>query len=1041
MQLPEICIKRPVFATVLSLIILLIGLISYTRLSVREYPRIDEPVVSVSTTYRGASAEVVESQVTKPLEDSLAGIEGVELMTSQSRSERSQINVRFKLSRNPDSAAADVRDKVARVRGRLPDTVDEPVIAKVESDSQPIIYLAVQAGSLTPLEASDYVARYIKPRMSVLPGAADVRIFGERQVSMRINLDRTRLAGYRLTVQDVEDAIRRQNAEIPAGRIESQAREFTVVAETDLSTAEQFQSIVIANVGGYPVRIRDVGTAVVGAIDERTISRFNGQPSLNIGVIKQAVANPLELSNAVRAEVEKINPNLPQGMKLIVAYDTSVFIDRSIKSVFTTIGEATVLVLLIIFVFLRSLRATLVPLVTIPVSLIASFGLMYAFGFTINTLTLLAFVLAIGLVVDDAIVMLENIVRHVEHGMKPFDAALKGSKEIGFAIVAMTLTLAAVYVPLAFATGRTGKLFVEFALTLAGAVLVSGFTALTLSPMMASRMLQGEGENGHGAFYLAGERVLRAVDARYRSTLALALRAKAAVAVGAFVVFVAAVGLFLLLPQETAPKEDQGFLMAMGIAPQGATVAYTDKYAHQIEGMLMKLPDQQRVFQIVGFPDVTTTIGFTMLKDWDERTVNKSALKASNDLSGALFFGVPGVMAFSMTPPPLGSDDFLGKPVNVVVQSTGTWEELDATVRKLMAKMATNPNFQSVESDLKLDKPQLKLDVDRDKVAAVGTDVATVGHTLETLLGGRNVTRFKKGSEQYDVVVQVEDAARRTPGDLSNIFVRGGDGQMVQLSNLVTAQETIAAKQLNHFNKLRSAQVSAQLAPGYPLDKALKWMDQAIAEVAPGTPYDLAGQSREFRESSSDFVLIMLLAFGFIYLVLAAQFESWVDPLVILGGSVPLAFFGALLMLNIANFGSLHGWWDTTGSINVYTKIGLVTLVGLIAKHGILIVEFANQLQEQGRSKAEAVLEAAALRLRPILMTTGAMVLGALPLALASGAGAEARNQIGWVVVGGMSIGTVFTLFVVPVIYLLLGRVHKHAAEVAHPVVAETVPG
>ncbi|MEP7206266.1 MAG: efflux RND transporter permease subunit, partial [Casimicrobiaceae bacterium] len=480
MQLPEICIRRPVFATVLSLIILLVGMISYTRLSVREYPRIDEPVVSVSTTYRGASAEVVESQVTKPLEDSLAGIEGVEIMTSQSRSESSRINVRFSLKRDPDSAAADVRDKVSRARGKLPDTADEPIIAKVEADSQPVIYIAVEAGEQSALDASDYVKRYVQPRLSVLPGAADVRVFGERQVSMRVNIDRTRLAAYRLTVQDVEDAIRRQNAEIPAGRIESQAREFTVVAETDLRSPEQFNSIIVANVGGYPVRIRDIGNAEIGPVNERSISRYNGKPSLNIGVIKQAVANPLELSQAVRAEVAKINEGLPPGMKLIVSYDTSVFIDRSIQSVFHTIGEAILLVVLVIFFFLRSLRATIIPIITIPVSLVGAFGLMYAFGFTVNTLTLLAMVLAIGLVVDDAIVMLENIFRHVEEGMPRRQAAIQGAREIGFAIVAMTLTLTSVFAPLAFATGRTGRLFIEFALTLAGAVLVSGFMALTL---------------------------------------------------------------------------------------------------------------------------------------------------------------------------------------------------------------------------------------------------------------------------------------------------------------------------------------------------------------------------------------------------------------------------------------------------------------------------------------------------------------------------------------------------------------------------------
>ncbi|HEV2607522.1 MAG TPA: efflux RND transporter permease subunit, partial [Xanthomonadaceae bacterium] len=667
-------------------------------------------------------------------------------------------------------------------------------------------------------------------------------------------------------------------------------------------------------------------------------------------------------------------------------------------------------------------RATLIPLVTIPVSLVGAFALMYLFGFTINTLTLLAMVLAIGLVVDDAIVMLENIYRHIEDGVPPMEAAFKGSKEIGFAIIAMTLTLAAVYVPLAFSTGRTGKLFVEFALTLAGAVIVSGFTALTLSPMMSSRLLRHE--TGHGGFYEGGERALRWLDRSYRRVLSGALRLKwPAIGVG-LVVYALAAWLFVGLPRELAPQEDQGFIIAIGLAPQGATVDYTDKYAHQMEQMLLHLPDQQRVFQIVGYPDVTQAIGFTMLKDWSQRKQSAQQIAGSpfppSGLAAQMFFGIPGVMAFTVTPPPLGGDDFLGQPVSFVVQSTGSWDDLSATVAKLQAKMRDNPKLINADSDLKLDKPQLKVDVDRDRVAAVGSSVDVVGHTLETLLGGRNVTRFKKGVQQYDVTVQVEDAARRTPGDVSNIFVRGRNEQMVQLSNLVKVHETIAAKQLNHFNKLRAATISAGLAPGYSTGEALDWMEKALHEVAPGSPYDLSGQSREFRESSSDFALIFGLALAFIYLVLAAQFESWIDPFIILL-AVPLAAFGAFLALKLGG----HGSW------NIYSQIGIVTLVGLIAKHGILIVEFSNQLQEQGRTKFDAVHEAAALRLRPILMTTGAMVFGALPLALAAGAGAEARNQIGLVVVGGMAIGTFFTLFVVPVVYLLIARTHNHLPEAA----------
>ncbi|HYS15039.1 MAG TPA: efflux RND transporter permease subunit, partial [Burkholderiaceae bacterium] len=567
MSLFELCIRRPVLATVLSLLVLVIGAMSYTRLAVREYPKIDEPVVSVSTNYPGASADVVESQITKVLEDSLAGIEAVELMTSASRSETSQINVRFRLTRDPDSAAADVRDKVARVRARLPDNVDEPVIAKVEADAFPILWMAVTQGSRNSIEVSDYLARYVKPRLSVLPGAADVWIFGERRMSMRINVDRDRLAGYRLTVQDVEDALRRQNVELPSGRIESSKREFNIVAATDLQTTRQFEQAIIANVNGYPVRLGDVANVAVGAVNERVIARFKGDPSINMGVVKQATGNPLELSQAVRAEVEKINKTLPPGMKITVVYDSSVFIDRSIQSVFKTISEAVILVVLVIFFFLRNLRATLIPLVTIPVSLVGAFALMYAFGFTINTLTLLAMVLAIGLVVDDSIVVLENIYRNIEHGMPRVEAALKGTKEIGFAVIAMTLTLVAVFAPLAFSTGRTGRLFIEFALALAGAVLVSGFVALTLSPMMCSKLLSHQ--TRHGRLYNLIDAFLDGMTKGYARSLAWVLSHRWLVLmVWALVVAVGGL-MFSLIRSELAPLEDRAVIFGRLQSPPG----------------------------------------------------------------------------------------------------------------------------------------------------------------------------------------------------------------------------------------------------------------------------------------------------------------------------------------------------------------------------------------------------------------------------------------------------------------------------------------
>jgi multidrug efflux pump len=615
--LPEICIRRPVFATVLSIAVLVIGLISFSRLSVREYPRIDEPVVTVETRYLGASAEVVESQITKVLEDSLAGIEGVDVMVSFSRSETSQITVRFKLSRNPDSAAADVRDKVSRVRARLPDAIDEPVIAKVEADSFPIMWLAVSTTSKSPIEVSDYVTRYIKPRLSTLPGAADVRVFGERRISMRIWLDPAKLAAYRVTPADVEDALRRQNVEIPAGRIESNQREFSVLSQTDLQTPEEFDAIVIRDVAGYPVRIRDVGRAQVAPVDERVIGRFMGNPAVSMGVIKQAVANPLELSQAVRKEVVEINKSL-QEMKIEVVYDSSRFIEESIKAVFQTIVEAIVLVALVIFLFLRNVRATLIPLVTIPVSLVGAFTFMYLFGFSVNTLTLLAMVLAIGLVVDDSIVVLENIHRHIEQGTPRLEAAMIGAREIAFAVIAMTVTLAAVYAPLSFQTGRTGRLFIEFALALAGAVLVSGFVALTLSPMMCSKLLRHEEK--HGKFYTVTERWFEKMIAGYRRSLDRALHHRLYVMVGYVAMGALAIGLAFVLRSELTPLEDRGVIFGFVSAPEGATVKYTSDNVKKLEAIYRELPETARYNAFAGFPTVADGISIAQLKPWSERS-------------------------------------------------------------------------------------------------------------------------------------------------------------------------------------------------------------------------------------------------------------------------------------------------------------------------------------------------------------------------------------------------------------------------------------
>ncbi len=1005
MQLPELSIRRPVFATVMSLLILLVGAVAFQGLTVREYPQIDEPTVSVSTTFGGASSEVVESQVTKVLEDSLSGIEGVDVITSSSRPERSQITVRFALSRDPDSAAADVRDKVSRVRQRLPQGIDEPVIAKVEADAFPVVWLALSSDTHNALQLSDMANRLVKPVLQTAPGAADVRVFGERRYAMRVWIDTDRLAAYRLTVQDVEEALRRSNLEVPAGRIESQQREFNITAATDMQTVTQFRELVIRTVAGAPVRLQDVARVEEGAQDVRSSIRLNGRDSVAVGVIRQATANPLELSAGVRALIPKVQQDLPAGVSVSVANDSSIFIEESIKAVYITIVEAAVLVALVIFVFLRTVRASIIPLVTIPVSLIGTFALMALFGFSINTLTLLALVLAIGLVVDDAIVVLENIHRHIEDGLKPFDAAIKGAREIGFAVVAMTLTLAAVYAPLAFTPGRTGRLFAEFALALAGAVVVSGFVALTLSPMMSAKLLRHQ--DNPSRFDRRMEGLLMGLTAAYGRALSWTLHRRIWVVAVMLASAVGSAFLFKTTKQELAPLEDRGVILINISGPDGATLAYTQRYAQAIENIGQPYAEFDRIFSNLGSPTVAQGNIFFRAVPWDVR--ERSTQELAREITPRVA-GLPGVTAFPITPPSLGQG-FRERPINFVVVTSDSYENLSKVMRRFQDELAKHPGFVQVDTDLRLNKPEVRMDVDRERAADAGVNVDAIARTVETLLGGRTVTRYKRGGEQFDVVVQTDNAQRNAPDDIDRLFVRGRGDVMVPLASLVTIREVVVPRELNHFAQRRSASITANLAPSLALGDALAIMDRIAEDILPpGYTTDLNGQSREFKKSSGSLALVFGLSLLFIYLVLAAQFESFVDPLIILL-SVPLSMLGALLALKLSG-----------GTVNVFSQIGLITLVGLISKHGILIVEFANQLREQGVAMREAIAQSAALRLRPIMMTTGAMVLGAIPLALASGAGAESRQQIGWVIVGGMSVGTLLTVFVVPTMYTLLSR-------------------
>jgi multidrug efflux pump len=1016
MKISETSIRRPVFATVMSLLIILVGAVSFLQLQVREYPRIDEPVVNVTTRLTGASSEVIESQVTKVLEDSIAGIEGVDIITSVSRAEQSQITARFKLNKSPEDAAADVRDRVSRVRAKLPDAIDEPVIAKVEADATPTIWLAFSSDTLSPLVITDLINRIVKPRLQTVPGVADVQINGDRKFSMRIWVDPDKLASYRLTVQDVEDALRRQNLEVPAGRIESQQREFSVTAQTDLATPVQFGDVALKTVNGYSVRLRDVARIEEAAASERSSVRLNGRPAVSMGVIRQATANPLEVSAGVYEVLPKIQQDLPDSVRVQQANDNSVFIDRSVKSVYYTIFEAVVLVALVVFVFLRTLRASIIPLVTIPVSLIGVFGMMALAGFTVNTLTLLALVLAIGLVVDDAIVMLENIFRHIEEGLSPFQASLKGSKEVAFAVLAMTMTLAAVFAPLAFTPGRTGRLFVEFALTLAGAVIVSGFTALTLTPMMCSKLLRHDPNPNR--FDRLMESWLVALTGRYEGVLRWVLGRRWLVLLVMAGSAVTSVWLFRTTKSELAPLEDRGVILATVNAPDGATMAYTERYMREIEKVGMQYPEFDRVFVVTGNPTVSQGVAFMRTTDWTQRTRTTQWL--ARDMLPK-FANLPGVNAFPVTPPSLGQG-FRERAINFVIVTSDSYQNLSRVSQQVLAEMNKNPGLVQPDTDLRLNKPEIFIQVDRNRAADAGVAVDQVARAIETMLGGRNVTRYKREAEQYDVIVQTEGRGRTTPEDIDRIFVRGRGDAMIPLSSLVTVKESVSPRELNHFNQRRSVALTANLAPGYSLGEALEFMDATAAQVLkPGYSTELNGVSREYRSSSGALGLVFVLALVFIFLVLSAQFESFVDPFVIML-SVPLSMLGAL--------GALQ--WSG-GTLNVYSQIGLITLVGLITKHGILIVEFSNQLRQQGLDTLEAVVQGASLRLRPILMTTGAMVLGALPLALASGAGAESRQQIGWVIVGGMTVGTLLTIFVVPTMYMLLARreVPGEIAEVA----------
>ncbi|MCG6868852.1 MAG: efflux RND transporter permease subunit [Gammaproteobacteria bacterium] len=1014
MFLSDFSVTRPVLASVMSLLLITFGLISFERLPLREYPDIDPPVVSIETLYPGAAANVVETRITNPIEDRIAGVEGIRSVASTSEDGRSNITVEFDVGRDIDAAANDIRDRVSGVMDELPEEADPPEIQKVDSNDDVIMWLNLVGDDMSVPELTDYAERYLVDRFSVLDGVARVRIGGGQTWAMRVWLDRQKLAARGLTVADVEAALQAGNVELPAGSIDSDLRQFTVRTERLFTNADDFSQLVLAQgEDGYLVRLGDVARIERGTNEDRLFFRGNTVPMVGIGIIKQSTANTLAVAEAAKEEMRRINEGLPDGLAIKQSYDSSVFVQGAIDEVYKTLFIAIALVIGVIYLFLGSARAMLVPAVTVPVSLIATFMVLLALGFSINILTLLALVLAIGLVVDDAIVVLENIHRRMEeYGETRLVAAFRGTRQVGFAVVATTVVLIAVFVPIAFLQGDIGRLFSEFALTMAAAVGFSSFVALSLSSMLASRVLPQDG----GRARLSGriDWLFGKVRDGYGIVLRGALRHTWIVGL----VFAGIVGasywLLERIPSEYAPKEDRGVFYLMVTGPEGSSYEYIANYMTEIERRMMPLVEAGEIERLLvraprafsNFEIFNTGIVINVLTDWSQR---RSAWEIMDDVRKRLG-DLPGIKSFPVMRQGFGAR--IQKPVQFVIGG-GTYEELAQWRNTLVKKInEDNPGLVGLDWDYKETKPQIRVIIDYDRAAEMGVTVDEIGRTLETLLGSRRVTTYIDAGEEYDVILEGERDAQRTPTNLQSIYVRSErSGELIPLSNLVTLEEFADSIKLNRYNRVRAITLEANLADGVSLGSALESLETLAREHLPGKVIiDYKGQSRDFKFASAAIAFTFVLGLVVVFLVLAAQFESWIHPLVIML-TVPLAMAGALL-----------GLYLTGQTLNLYSQIGLIMLVGLAAKNGILIVEFANQLRDAGRPFREALLEASCVRLRPIIMTGITTAAGSIPLLLSTGAGTETRVAIGTVILSGTLAATLFTLFVVPVAYDLLAR-------------------
>ncbi len=1008
----DLFIKRPVLASVVSFIILLFGLRAMTTLDLRQFPKMDTAVITITTAYPGANAQLIQGFITSPLEKAIATADGIDYLTSDSNDNLSTITAYIRLNYDPNIAMTDIIAKVSQVSNQLPQDANKPVIMKSTGSKADLMYIGFSSDKMSNTQITDYLSRVVQPKLQTVDGVSNAEILGGKIYAMRIWLDSQKMAALGISAEDVAAALTRENFQSAAGQVKGHYVLFNVDVKTDQQDVESFNNLVVKQTNNTLIRIRDIGQAALGAEDEDSALRFNGQTGVFVGILSTPTANPLHVIDGVKAVLPEITNNMPPALNAKIVYDSTNYIRSSISEVRNSLFEATLIVVLVIFAFIGAPQAVTIPVITIPLSLIGVCSLMYAMGYSINLLTLLAMVIAIGLVVDDAIVVVENIYRHIEEGQTPFQAAILGAREIALPIIAMTTTLAAVYAPIGFMTGLTGALFKEFAFTLSFAVIISGIIALTLSPMMCSKLLTEK--MMHQPLVVKIDHLFENIKYKYAEKLHLAMKHKNVVAVFAAIMLVGCGLVAMTTKTELAPDEDHSVIFLSLTAPKAANLDYTMKYSAELNQIFKSLPETRDYFIVNGAGAVNNVFGGLILKPWNERKTTQAQVLAALQPKLSKIAGLSAV-AFPLPSLPSTAN---GLPVQVVVTSTEDYTTINQVVKKLKDAADKSGLFIFTDTDLKFQKPVLEVHIDKDKAADMGISMQNIGASLTTLLGGNEINRFSLDGQSYEVIPQVYQTNRFNPDDLNHYYVTTDSGVSVPLSNVVTMDVVTQPNELNRFQELNAATLSGMMMPGKSINEGLAYLQAQAKQVLPqGFSLDYAGQSRQVVQEGSTMLWTFFFALIVIYLVLCAQFESFRDPLIILI-SVPLSIMGALVPLHIG-----------FATLNIYTGIGLVTLIGLISKHGILMVQFANALQEQGLSKEEAVFKSACLRLRPILMTTVAMVLGVLPLILASGAGATSRFDIGLVIASGMSIGTIFTLFVVPVVYTLLAKTRADSAK------------